>query len=143
VDWILLARNRSQSVALVNRVMNLGVPWRAGLLLASQGRLCSMELLYCTSAKFWSLKSPLSILKLQMFSENERKPRYEYAEKMTKTSYGAYVAFSCITPVCFPVTHACRKRRLKWVATLSLGDINTETRSSGMGVGRGTNKPTL
>jgi hypothetical protein len=26
VDWILLARNRSQSVALVNRVMNLGVP---------------------------------------------------------------------------------------------------------------------
>jgi hypothetical protein len=34
------------------------------------------------------------------------------------------------------VTHACRKRRLKWVpgawgynwATLSLGDINTETK---------------
>jgi hypothetical protein len=24
------------------------------------------------------------------------------------------------------VTHACRKRRLKWVATLPLGDINTE-----------------
>jgi hypothetical protein len=24
------------------------------------------------------------------------------------------------------ITHACRKRRLKWVATLPLGDINTE-----------------
>jgi hypothetical protein len=32
---------------------------------------------------------------------------------------------------------ACRKRRLKWVATLPLGDINTEAWSSGMGVGRG------
>jgi hypothetical protein len=35
------------------------------------------------------------------------------------------------------VTHACRKRRLKWVATLPLGDINTETWSSGMGLGVG------
>jgi hypothetical protein len=35
------------------------------------------------------------------------------------------------------VTHACRKRRLKWVATLPLGDINTEAWSSGLGVGRG------
>jgi hypothetical protein len=35
------------------------------------------------------------------------------------------------------VTHACHKKRLKWVATLPLGDINTETWSSGMGVGRG------
>jgi hypothetical protein len=35
------------------------------------------------------------------------------------------------------VNHACRKRRLKWVATLPLGDINTEAWSSGMGVGRG------
>jgi hypothetical protein len=33
------------------------------------------------------------------------------------------------------VTHACRKRRLKCVATLPLGDINTEAWSSGMGVG--------
>jgi hypothetical protein len=41
------------------------------------------------------------------------------------------------------VTHACRKRRLKWVATLPLGDINTEAWSSGMGVGRGANNPTL
>jgi hypothetical protein len=38
---------------------------------------------------------------------------------------------------------ACRKRRLKWVATLPLGDINTEAWSSGMGVGRGANNPTL
>jgi len=36
-----------------------------------------------------------------------------------------------------------RKRRLKWVATLPLGDINTEAWSSGMGVGRGANNPTL
>jgi hypothetical protein len=35
------------------------------------------------------------------------------------------------------------ERRLKWVATLPLGDINTEAWSSGMGVGRGDNKPTL
>jgi len=41
------------------------------------------------------------------------------------------------------VTHARRKRRLKWVATLPLGDINTEAWSSGMGVGRGANNPTL
>jgi hypothetical protein len=41
------------------------------------------------------------------------------------------------------VTHACRKRRLKWVATLPLGDINTEAWFSGMGVGRGANNPTL
>jgi hypothetical protein len=41
------------------------------------------------------------------------------------------------------VTYACRKRRLKWVATLPLGDINTEVWSSGMGVGRGANNPTL
>jgi hypothetical protein len=41
------------------------------------------------------------------------------------------------------VTHACRKRRLKWVATLPLGDINAEAWSSGMGVGRGANNPTL
>jgi hypothetical protein len=34
------------------------------------------------------------------------------------------------------VTHECRKRRLKWVATLPLGYINTEAWSSGMGVGR-------
>jgi hypothetical protein len=38
--------------------------------------------------------------------------------------------------------NACRKRRLKWVATLPLVDINTEAWSSGMGVGRGVN-PTL
>jgi hypothetical protein len=37
------------------------------------------------------------------------------------------------------VTHACRKRRLKWVATLPLGDMNAEAWSSGMGVGRGAN----
>jgi hypothetical protein len=49
------------------------------------------------------------------------------------------------------VTHACRKRRLKWVpgargynwATLPLGDINTEAWSSRMGVGHGANNPTL
>jgi hypothetical protein len=34
-------------------------------------------------------------------------------------------------------THACRKKRLKWVATLPLGDINTEAWSSRVGVGRG------
>jgi hypothetical protein len=41
------------------------------------------------------------------------------------------------------VTHACRKGRLKRVATLPLGDINTEAWSSGMGVWHGANKPTL
>jgi hypothetical protein len=43
------------------------------------------------------------------------------------------------------VAHACRKRRLKWVrsawgynwATQSAGDINMETWSSRLGVGRG------
>jgi hypothetical protein len=37
----------------------------------------------------------------------------------------------------------CRKRRLKWVATLPLRDINTESWSSGMGIGRRDNNPTL
>jgi hypothetical protein len=41
------------------------------------------------------------------------------------------------------VTHACRKRWLKWAATLPLGDINTEAWSSGMEVERGANNPTL
>jgi hypothetical protein len=49
------------------------------------------------------------------------------------------------------VTHACRKRRLKWVpsawghswVTLSPGVINTETWSSRLGVGRWTNNPAL
>jgi hypothetical protein len=41
------------------------------------------------------------------------------------------------------VTHACRKRRLKWVTTLPLGDINKEAWYSGMGVERGANNPTL
>jgi hypothetical protein len=41
------------------------------------------------------------------------------------------------------ITHACRKRRLKWVATLPLGYISTEAWSTGMGVGRGVNNPTL
>jgi hypothetical protein len=39
--------------------------------------------------------------------------------------------------------YACRKRRPKWVATLPLGDINTEAWSSGIAVGRGANNPTL
>jgi hypothetical protein len=58
------------------------------------------------------------------------------------------------TPVWWPglkngpsVTHGCRKRRLKWVpsawgyswATLSPEVINTEARSSRLGVGRWTN----
>jgi hypothetical protein len=61
-----------------------------------------------------------------------------------------YKAISLSFPVWWPgnknsptVTHACRKRRLKWVVTLSLGDINTEVWSSAMGVGRGANNPTL
>jgi hypothetical protein len=49
------------------------------------------------------------------------------------------------------VTHACRKRRLKWVPSawgyswviLSPGVINTATLSSRLGVGRWTNNPTL
>jgi hypothetical protein len=49
---------------------------------------------------------------------------------------------SITTIFCFGgVTHACRKRRLKWVATLPLRDINTEAWSSGMGVERGAKQP--
>jgi hypothetical protein len=48
------------------------------------------------------------------------------------------------------VAHACRKRRLKWVigasgynwATQSPGDINRETWSSRLGVGRGADDTT-
>jgi hypothetical protein len=48
------------------------------------------------------------------------------------------------------VTHACRKRRLKWVlgaweynwATQSPGDTNIETWSSRLGVGRRADDPT-
>jgi hypothetical protein len=46
-------------------------------------------------------------------------------------------------PCVVTVTHACRKRRLKWVATLPLGDINTEAWSFGTRVGRGANNLTL
>jgi hypothetical protein len=50
---------------------------------------------------------------------------------------------------CPTVTHACHKRRLKWVpsawgyiwATLSPGVINTEVWSSRLVVGRWTNNP--
>jgi hypothetical protein len=35
------------------------------------------------------------------------------------------------------------KRQLKWIATLPLGDINTEVWSSGMGVQCGSNNSTL
>jgi hypothetical protein len=50
----------------------------------------------------------------------------------------------------FTVASACRKGRLKWVlgawgynwATQSPGDINMETWSSRLGVGRGANDPT-
>jgi hypothetical protein len=38
---------------------------------------------------------------------------------------------------------ACRKKRLKWVATPPLGNINTKAWFSGMGVGRGANNLTL
>jgi hypothetical protein len=63
-----------------------------------------------------------------------------------------------LTPLWWPglknsptVTHACRKRRLKWVpnawgyswATLSPGVINTGAWSSRFGVGRWTNNPAL
>jgi hypothetical protein len=50
------------------------------------------------------------------------------------------------------VAHACRKRRIKWVlgawgyynwATQSPWDINMETWSSRLGVGRGADDPTL
>jgi hypothetical protein len=49
------------------------------------------------------------------------------------------------------VAHACHKRRLKWVlgawgynwATQSPGDINMETWSSRLGVGRGDDNPAL
>jgi hypothetical protein len=49
------------------------------------------------------------------------------------------------------VAHACCKRQLKWVlgawgynwATQSPGDINMETWSSRLGVGRGADDPTL
>jgi hypothetical protein len=74
-----------------------------------------------------------------------------------------YLYVVCLTklsqfPVWWPglksnptVTHACRKRRLKWVpsawgyswATLSPGVINTEAWSSRLGVGRWTNNPAL
>jgi hypothetical protein len=63
-----------------------------------------------------------------------------------------------IRPVWWPglnnsptVTHACRKKRLKWVpsvwgdssVTLSPGVISTEAWSSRLGVGRWTNNPAL
>jgi hypothetical protein len=66
-----------------------------------------------------------------------------------------WMSVTPLVPVWWPgnknsttVTHACRKRRLKWVpgaqgynwATMHLGDINTEALSSGMGVGRGANR---
>jgi hypothetical protein len=61
-----------------------------------------------------------------------------------------HIMLTCIIPVKFSLaknsptlTHACSKRRLKWVTTLPLGDINTEAWASGMGVGRGANNPTM
>jgi hypothetical protein len=54
--------------------------------------------------------------------------------------YYYYILSSCCSPT---VTHACRKKRLKWIATLPLGVINTEAWSFGMGVGRGANNLTV
>jgi hypothetical protein len=66
--------------------------------------------------------------------------------------------YELMSPVWWPglknsptVTHACRKKRLKWVpsawryiwATLSPGVINMEAWSSRLGVGRWTNNPAL
>jgi hypothetical protein len=74
------------------------------------------------------------------------------SRKRTPGRSDIYLRDICeVVPVWWPgnknsltVTHACRKRRLKWIATLPLGDINnTEAWSSGMRVGRGANNPTL
>jgi hypothetical protein len=48
-----------------------------------------------------------------------------YSREIFET--GKYIfAFAVPLLMVYLVTHACRKRRLKWVATLPLGDINTE-----------------
>jgi hypothetical protein len=50
VDWINLAQDGDRWLDLVNTVMNLRVPYKAGMsstaeqLLASKGELCSMKL---------------------------------------------------------------------------------------------------
>jgi hypothetical protein len=69
-----------------------------------------------------------------------------------------YFLYVAMYPVWWPglknsptVSHACRKRRLKWVpsawgyswATLSPGVINMEAWSSRLGVGRWTKNPAL
>jgi hypothetical protein len=54
-----------------------------------------------------------------------------------------YTTFRILLDFYGDVIHACRKRRLKWVANLPLWDINTEAWSSGMGVGRGADNPTM
>jgi hypothetical protein len=80
----------------------------------------------------------------------ELQSAYPHSLSLIESSKNLFSYFNSESPVWSPgkknsptVTHVCRKRRLKWGATLPLGDINTEDWSSGIGVGRGANNPTL
>jgi hypothetical protein len=109
-----------------------------------------------------SYSSRLICILMLFFHLNSDLPSYLFPSASSAVAYIhssvlSYVTFYLINltkldeiPVWWPgnkngptVTHAYRKRRLKWVATLPLGNINTEAWSPGMGVGCGANNPTL
>jgi hypothetical protein len=82
---------------------------------------------------FWNIFQSFQHLSKHIYTHIHTRPRVVTGEKNSPT-----------------VAHACRKRRLKWVlgawvynwATQSPGDINIETWSYRLGVGRGADDST-
>jgi hypothetical protein len=52
VNWINVARNRSQLQALMNMVINPGVSWKAGVVLSSRATVCFLKVVFAPWSEF-------------------------------------------------------------------------------------------